>query len=115
MDRPDAVRMMRSTARVLPSAIAWKMALCSESTGSSVAPDCRTAASSTSPAQTSASLLAKAMAPPRAMAARVAGSPAAPVMAAMVQSTGRAAAAITASGPASVRTLWPPSACLSAP
>ncbi len=80
--------MMRSTARPLRSAMAWKMALCSESTGSKVAPASRTARSITSPAQTSASLLASAMAPPRWIAASVDGSPAAPVIAAMVQSTG---------------------------
>ena len=57
---PEAVRMIFSTAPRLPSAIDWKIALCSESTGSSVAPASRTARSITSPAQTSASLLASA-------------------------------------------------------
>ena len=40
---PDAVSTMRSTASRLPSAIAWKIALCSESTGSRVAPASRPA------------------------------------------------------------------------
>ena len=76
--------------RDCPRPCAWKIALCSESTGSSVAPASRTARSITSPAQTSASLLASAIAPPRRIAASVVGRPAAPVIAAMVQSAGSA-------------------------
>ena len=53
----------------------------------------------TSPAQTIASLLASATAPPRLIAAKVEGRPAAPVIAAMVQSTGISAAATTAASP----------------
>ncbi len=97
---PEAVSTIRSTAPWLPSAIAWKIALCSESTGSSVAPASRTACSITSPAQTNASLLASATAPPRRIAASVLGNPAAPVIAAMVQSAGSVAACTTACGPA---------------
>ena len=56
----------------------------------------------TSPAQTIASLLASATTAPRSMAASVEGNPAAPVMAAMVQSAGRLAAAATAASPHAV-------------
>ena len=49
----------RSAWRCLGSST-WKIALCSESTGSSVAPDCSIASISSRPAQTSASLLASA-------------------------------------------------------
>ena len=106
---PEAVSTIFSTASRLPSAMDWKMALCSESTGSSVAPCSRTARSITSPAQTSASLLASATARPRRMAASVAGSPAAPVMAAIVQSASSDAASITACSPQAVRTSVPAS------
>ncbi len=70
---PEAVSTIVSTAPRLPSASDWKMALCSESTGSRVAPASATARSITSPAQTSASLLASATAPPRRIAASVGG------------------------------------------
>ena len=107
---PDVVSTIFSTASRLPSASAWKIALCSESTGSSVAPASRTARSITSPAQTSASLLASATIAPRRMAASVAARPAAPVIAAMVQSAGSAAAATTCSGPAATSIPVPASA-----
>ena len=107
---PDAVSTIFSTAPRLPSSSAWKIALCSESTGSSVAPASRTARSITSPAQTSASLLASATTAPRLIAASVAARPAAPVIAAMVQSAGSAAASTTASGPAAVSMPVPASA-----
>ncbi len=110
---PEAVRMIFSTAAnpSPPRLIsAWKIALCSESTGSSVAPLARAASSTISPAQTRLSLLAMASVPPRASAASVLRSPTAPTMAAMVQSAGRAAASITASGPAAVATPVPASA-----
>ncbi len=64
----------------------------------------------TSPAQTSASLLASATACPRRIAARVAPSPAAPLIAAMVQSADMAAASSTESGPAAVAMPVPASA-----
>ena len=110
---PEAVSTICSTAPRLPSASAWKIALCSESTGSSVAPASRTARSITSPAQTSASLLASATAPPRRIAASVDGRPAAPVIAAIVQSAGSAAAATTASAPPAVAMPVPASAARS--
>ena len=97
---PEAVNTIFSTAPRLPSASDWKIALCSESTGNSVAPAARTARSITSPAHTRASLLARPTYPPRRIAARVGASPAAPVIAAMVQSACSAAAATTASAPA---------------
>ena len=102
---PDAVRMIFSTAARLSSASDWKIALCSESQGSSVAPASRTARSMTSPAQTSASLLARATHLPRRIAARVGARPAAPVIAAMVQSASSAAASTTASAPEATCTL----------
>ena len=74
----------------------------------------RTARSITSPAQTSASLLASATTAPRRIAAKVAARPAAPVIAAMVQSAGSAAASTTASGPAAVSIPVPDSAWRSA-
>ncbi len=110
---PDAVSTIFSIAPRLPSAIDWKIALCSVSTGSSVAPCARTARSMTSPAHTSASLLASATAPPRRIAARVDGRPAAPVIAAIVQSAGRAAASITACVPQAASIPEPASASAS--
>ncbi len=107
---PEAVRMIFSMAPRLPSAMDWKMALCSESQGSRVAPASRTARSITSPAQTSASLLARATHLPRWTAARVGARPAAPVIAAIVQSASRPAASTTASAPASIRMSVPASA-----
>ena len=89
------------------------MALCSLSTGRMVAPPVRAMASTGSAAQTRVSLLAMASTPPLARAAMVAGSPAAPTMAAMVQSAGRLAAAITASGPAATWVSVPARASLS--
>jgi hypothetical protein len=112
---PDAVSTIFSTAERLRSSKAWKIALCSESTGSSVAPASRTARSITSPAQTSASLLASATTAPRLIAASVAARPAAPVIAAMVQSAGNEAASTTASGPAAVSMSVPASALRSSP
>ena len=110
---PDAVKMIFSSAlRSLPAS-AWKMALCSESTGSRVAPASRTARSITSPAETMASLLASAMAPPRSAAAKVGARPATPVIAAMVQSAPRRAASSTASGPHAMRMPVPCSAAAS--
>jgi hypothetical protein len=65
------------------------MALCSLSTGSNDAPDCRTAAIISAPAETKASLLASATVLPACIAAMVGGNPAQPTIDAMVQSTSR--------------------------
>ena len=111
---PEAVRMIFATADGSRISSAWKMALCSLSTGRIVAPPARAAAKTGSPAQTRLSLLAIAITPPRASAAMVAGRPAAPTMAAMVQSAGRLAAAITASGPAATCISVPASASFKA-
>ena len=111
---PEAVRIIFATADGSRISSAWKMALCSLSTGRMVAPPARAAAKTGSPAQTRLSLLAIAITPPRASAAMVAGRPAAPTMAAMVQSAGRLAAAITASGPAATWISVPASASFKA-
>ena len=85
---PEAVRMMRrspgavSPMRV-PAGRHWKMALCSLSTGNSVAPWRRTASSTSCPPITSDSLLASKMRLPAFAAASTGGKPAAPTMAAM--------------------------------
>ena len=97
---PDAVRTSRSTASRWRGSKTWKMALCSESTGSSTPPDSWTASINSCPAQTSASLLARATMAPRRAAASVGASPANPTTAAITHSAGRAAASLTASGPA---------------
>ena len=111
---PDAVRMIwRMPARCFSSK-AWKMALCSESTGNRRAPASRAAVMNRSPAQTSASLLAKATAAPRRTASSVGGSPAAPTIAAITQSADMRAASQTASGPAALRMDVPCSAASSA-
>ena len=82
----------------------WKIALCSLSIGSSVAPDSRTVRISSGPAMTSDSLLASSSRLPAAAAASVERRPAAPTMAAMTLSTsGRRATSSSAWGPHSTR------------
>ena len=100
---PDAVRITRSTASRRAKSNTWKIALCSESTGSKVPPPNRISSISSGPAQTRHSLLARATMAPRRAAVSVGSSPAAPTIAAMTHSAGRRAAATTASRPASMR------------
>ncbi len=88
----------------------WKMALCSESTGSRVAPAAATSRIISWPAETRHSLLASATTAPRRTAASVGRRPAAPTIAAITQSAGIKAASITASGPAAASTPLPESA-----
>src|ERR1700760_4847239 len=68
---PEAVRMILVTLARWSKSNTWKMALCSESTGSSVALWRATAAMNRSPADTRHSLLASATVAPRSTAARV--------------------------------------------
>ena len=68
---PDAVMTMRLTSSRGPAVSAWKIALCSESTGSTVAPDAAAVRMNTAPAQTRHSLLASATVAPRLTAASV--------------------------------------------
>ena len=80
---------------------AWKIALCSESTGSSTAPlRAHLGSISSAPAQTRHSLVASATMAPRRTAASVGSRPAAPTIAAITQSAGRAAASTRPSRPA---------------
>ena len=72
-----------------PRVSAWKIALCSESTGSTVAPVAAALRMNSAPAQTRHSLLASATVAPRSTAASVGFSPAAPLIAAITQSAGR--------------------------
>src|SRR5258705_9161011 len=81
----------------------WKIALCSLSMGSSIAPPARTVSMNTGPATTSASLFARRSFLPALAAASVARSPAAPTMAAMTQSTpGNEATSTSPASPASI-------------
>ena len=91
---------MRLTSSRRPAPSAWKMALCSESTGSTVAPAAAARRMNRPPAQTRHSLLASATVAPRFAAASVGSSPAAPLIAAITQSAGRSAASTSASRPA---------------
>ncbi len=111
---PEAVRMIRRTSSRSPAPNAWKIALCSESTGSTVAPAAAARCIKMLPAQTRHSLLASATMAPRSAAASVGASPAAPVIAAITQSAGRCAASITAASPAPTSMPLPASASLSA-
>ena len=97
---PEAVSRMRlSSGRQLPCKH-WKMAECSESTGTISAPFSVARAVTKGPAQTIVSLLARAMRLPPSMAARVGASPAMPTTAVTtVSAWGRAAAAKTPSSP----------------
>ena len=86
----------------------WKIALCSLSIGSRVAPCSRTARMNTGPAMTSASLLASSTFLPATAAASVDGNPAAPTMAAITASTsGSCAMRTKACGPCSTRVALP--------
>ena len=102
--------MIFSTASFCLKSNTWKMALCSESTGSSTAPWRAISAMIRSPAQTRVSLLASATTAPRRTAASVASRPAAPTMADITQSAGRAPASATAVAPAATSTPVPLSA-----
>ena len=79
---PDAVRMTRPTSSRLPASSDWKMAECSLSTGRIRRPFSRARRVSMEPDMTSDSLLARARSLPVSRAAMLAGSPAAPEMAA---------------------------------
>ncbi len=92
--------MMRSTSSRGPAPSAWNMALCSQSTGSTVAPAMAARRMNRPPAQTRHSLLASATVAPRSIAASVGFSPAAPVIAAITQSAGRCAASSRPPSPA---------------
>ena len=82
---PLAVRMILATSSLRLPARHWKIALCSLSTGSRVAPlDCAASVIS-SPAVTSASLLASATVLPASTAAMTGRSPAQPTIAAIDQ------------------------------
>ena len=107
---PEAVRMIASTLSALSKSKTWKMALCSESTGTIRAPNFLMSAIMISPAQTRHSLLARPMVAPRRIAAIVGSSPAAPTIEAMTQSAGRLAASTTADGPAATSMPVPSSA-----
>ena len=72
--------MIRRTSSRRPAPSAWNIALCSESTGSTVAPAAAARRMNNAPAQTSHSLLASATVAPRSTAASVGLRPAAPVM-----------------------------------
>ena len=111
---PEAVSTIFSTRSGRSKSKTWKMALCSESTGRSVAPPRAAAAIIASPAHTRHSLLASATTAPRRRAAMVGARPAAPTMAAITHSAGRAAASTSASGPAATRTGAPSSSALRA-
>ena len=104
---PDAVRMIFSTASELFCSRHWKIALCSESTGTMMALQRVTSRITTAPAQTSVSLLARPMTAPRLIAARVGSRPAAPTIADITHAAGRAAASITAARPAATSTPVP--------
>lgn len=105
---PDAVSV---TARIVSRWAllkTWKTALCSLSTGSSVAPQRAASCMKSGPAHTRHSLLAKASAVPCRTASSVGRNPAAPTMAAMIQSAGMAAASHTASSPTPIEMSgWP--------
>ncbi len=107
---PEAVMITRSTAEMSSPMSAWKMAECSLSTGSTVAPWARAVAISSGPALTRLSLLASARVAPCSSAFSPGASPAAPTMADITQSAGRAAASRSAAGPAAASTPLPASA-----
>ena len=97
---PDAVIV--SFSRDLPSPSAWKMPLCSESTGSTRAPVRAASERISFPPQTMLSLLAIATSVPCRTAASVDASPADPTIAASTRSQGRVAASMIASSPPAV-------------
>jgi len=106
---PEAVSSTRvipggATPVIAPGGRHWKIALCSLSIGSSVAPEAFTASIRSGPAITSDSLLASSSRLPARAAASVERSPAAPTMAAMTQCTsGSSASSSSAPLPASTR------------
>ena len=112
---PEAVRTMRRTSSRRPAPSAWKIALCSESTGRTVAPAAAARRMNSAPAQTRHSLLASATVAPRSAAASVGLRLVAPVIAAITQSAGRCAASTTASAPAAASMPEPDSSALSSP
>src|SRR5215472_17356428 len=77
---PEAVRMMRATALFQFSCSDWKIAECSESTGTTVPPAFRAVSSRAGPAHTRLSLLARATRAPRRAAVSVGERPAAPTI-----------------------------------
>ena len=111
---PDAVSTMRRTPAVPDRAGTsagrhWKIALCSLSIGSSVAPPASTAAMKAAPPITSASLFASRMRLPARAAASVGARPAAPTMAAStVSASGNEAASTSPASPATTRVAAPP-------
>ncbi len=110
---PEAVRIIRATLASRLKSKTWNIALCSESTGSKVAPARATSLSINSPAQTRHSLLARPTIAPRLTASMVGPSPAAPTIPAITKSAGPAAASSTALGPAAALTFDPESESLS--
>ena len=92
---PDAVRRSRRTWAWSCPTSAWKMALCSESTGRMVTPFAAARRMSTSPASTIDSLLASPMPLPASTAAAVERRPAPPEMAARTRSTSESVARAT--------------------
>ena len=68
---PDAVRIARLTSARFPAPSAWNTALCSESTGRTVAPVLAARRMNSPPAQTRHSLFASATVAPRSIAAMV--------------------------------------------
>jgi hypothetical protein len=104
---------MRRMSSRRPALSAWKMALCSESTGNTVAPLAAARRMNSPPAQTRHSLLASATVAPRSAAASVGARLAAPVIAAITQSAGRCAASTIAASPAAASIPEPASSALS--
>ena len=108
---PLAVSTILATSSRRFPARHWKIALCSLSTGSKVAPLERAASVINAPAVTSASLLAMATVRPASTAAMVGRSPAQPTIAAITSSASPAAASASACSPASARQPLPASNC----
>ena len=104
--------MTRRTSSRRPALIAWNSALCSESTGSTVAPASAARRMNKPPAHTSISLLASATMAPRSAAASVGRNPAAPVIAPITHSAGRCAASTSALSPAAASMPVPANALL---
>ena len=103
---PEHVRIRRRTSfsSRQPCRL-WKMALCSESTGTISAPQRAASAITSSPAQTSVSLFASAMRFFCAMAASVGSRPTLPLTAVTtVSACGSCAASSRPSGPSATRT-----------
>ncbi len=102
---PDAVRIRRATALFQFSCSDWKMAECSESTGTTAPPAFLEVSSRAGPAHTRLSLLARATRVPRLAAVRVGARPAAPTIDDITQEASMSAASVTAALPAAV---WMP-------